>query len=79
MLFNVTKCKVMRIGCNNLSYDYVMNGVVLETMDQERDLGVIHDKSLKPSQQCVVVVNKANRILRCIRGCFEYKSVECVE
>ncbi len=79
MLFNVTKSKMMHIGSNNLSYDYVMNGVVLETVDQERDLGVICDKSVKPSQQCVAAVNKANRILVCIRRCLEYKSVKCVK
>ncbi len=48
-------------------------------MDQERDLGVIHDKSLKPSQQCVAAVNKAKRTLGCIRQCLDYKPVECVK
>ncbi len=41
MLLNVNKCKVMHVGYNNPRYDYEMNGVVLDTVDEDKNLGMI--------------------------------------
>jgi len=41
MLFNVEKSKVMRFGYNNRKADYFMDGVNLEHVTEEKDLGVI--------------------------------------
>jgi hypothetical protein len=42
----------MHIGHNNNNYLYSMLDTNLETTETERDLGVIIDRSLKPSKQC---------------------------
>ncbi|CAM5165820.1 unnamed protein product [Natator depressus] len=63
MKFNVDKCKVMQKGKNNPNYTYNMMGTNLATANQEKDLGVIVDSSLKTSMQCAVVVKKANGII----------------
>jgi hypothetical protein len=52
MEFNVKKCKVMHLGHNNMSQDYYMNGHKLEVTEEERDIGVIVSKNLKPASQC---------------------------
>ena len=41
MSFNVQKCKVMHLGRHNNRAQYVMNGTMLETTSQERDVGVM--------------------------------------
>ena len=48
MEFNADKCKVMHVGRNNPRYKYYMNGVELGTTEEERDLGVWTESSLKP-------------------------------
>ncbi|CAM4413494.1 unnamed protein product, partial [Caretta caretta] len=75
MKFNVDKCKVMHIGKNNPNYTYNMTGANLATTNQERDLGVIVDSSLKTSMQYAVAVKKANRMLGIIKKGIENKTV----
>ena len=41
MLFNVEKCKVLHMGHNNLHIDYLMDGVQLQKVSDEKDLAVI--------------------------------------
>uniref|UniRef100_K7EXW6 Reverse transcriptase domain-containing protein n=1 Tax=Pelodiscus sinensis TaxID=13735 RepID=K7EXW6_PELSI len=74
MKFNVDKCKVMHIGKNNPNYTYSMMGANLATTNQERDLGVIVDSSLKTSTQSAATVKKANRMLGIIRKGIENKT-----
>ena len=52
MMFNVKKCKVMHMGRKNPRYQYRMNEQVLETVKQEKDLGVVISDDLKVSNQC---------------------------
>ncbi|CAM4607019.1 unnamed protein product [Lepidochelys olivacea] len=63
MKFNVDKCKVMHIGKNNPNYKYNMMGANLATTNQEKDLGIIMDSSVKTSTQCAEAVKKANGML----------------
>ena len=49
MCFNASKCKVMHIGNGNRKTDYHMNGVVLEKVTMEKDLGVWMHQSMKPA------------------------------
>uniref|UniRef100_K7EYK2 Reverse transcriptase domain-containing protein n=2 Tax=Pelodiscus sinensis TaxID=13735 RepID=K7EYK2_PELSI len=74
MKYNVDKCKVMHIGKNNPNYTYSMMGANLATTNQERDLGVIVDSSLKTSTQSAAAVKKANRMLGIIRKGIENKT-----
>jgi ribonuclease P/MRP protein subunit RPP40 len=57
MSFNVSKCKVMHVGRNNPEYEYTMRGQKLETTDEERDIGVMITKNLKPSAQSKGIYN----------------------
>ena len=40
MLFNTDKCKVLHFGFNNPHIDYSMDGVKLQLVKEEKDLGV---------------------------------------
>jgi hypothetical protein len=52
MEFNVNKCKVMHVGHNNEKHIYTMNGQQLAETEEERDIGVMVSRHLKPSAQC---------------------------
>ena len=56
--------------------DYVMNGVRLETVDEEKDLGVIIRCDLKASSQCTQAYLKANRMLGVMNRTIQYKTRE---
>ena len=78
MSFNVGKCKVLHIGHSNHGFDYSMNGVNLDCVDDERDLGVVLLGSLKPSKQCAIAASRANRILGLIKRNFCHLGREVV-
>lgn len=73
MAFNTDKCKVMHIGHNNKNYQYTMHGKVLDSTDAERDLGVVIEKSLKPSSQCKKAAARARVVLGQITRNFHYR------
>ena len=73
MQFNVTKCKVMHVGRENREHSYTMNGVLLSTTTEERDLGVIMTNSLKPSAQCAKAAKTAQTVLGQISRAFQYR------
>ena len=78
MEFNLSKCKVLRMGKNNENRDYRMQGVILERVTQEKDLGVLRDVGCKQAGQCQAAIGRANRVLGCIRRGIIYKSKEVV-
>jgi low affinity Fe/Cu permease len=47
MKFNIEKCKVMHIGAMNLQEEYLMDGIKLEKVIEEEDLGVIISSNFK--------------------------------
>jgi hypothetical protein len=73
MNFNVEKCKVLHFGKNNPGIVYEMNHTDLESVDEERDLGILVRKDLKVSSQVNKVVKTANRVLGMIKRSFVYK------
>ena len=73
MLFNVDKCKIMHFEYNNPNNIFLL-GHILETVDEEKDLGVMIRKDLKASSQCVKIVNTANQILGMIKRTFTFKT-----
>jgi ribonuclease P/MRP protein subunit RPP40 len=71
MLFNVDKCKSLHLRYGNKRVPYVMNGVVLQAVQEEEvDLGIIVHDNLKWASQCAKVVGKANKTLGLIKRCF---------
>ena len=42
----------VHIGKNNSRYKYLVNWVVLEASDKEKDVGVFIQEDLKPTKQC---------------------------
>ena len=77
MKFNTDKCKVIHFGRSNVKHDYVMENSVLESVDEEKDLGVVISKQLNFSKQCTEAIKKANRALGFIFRSFEFKS-KCI-
>ena len=59
MLFDLDKCKIMHFGYNNPNKIFLLGGHILETVDEEKDLGVMIRKYLKASSQCVKIVQTA--------------------
>ena len=53
----------VHIGKNNSRYKYLVNWVVLEASDKEKDVGVIIQEDLKPKKQCASAAAKSNSIL----------------
>ena len=78
MNFNSKKCKVLHLGYSNKSFNYDMNGDWLESVDQEKDLGVIISSNLKVANQCLEANNKANKMLGIINRNVVYKSKEVI-
>ena len=73
MGFNVDKCKVMHLGHRNPQQEYKMGGKALTVTEEERDIGVVVEKSLKPTKQCLEATRKANMVLGQITRSFYYR------
>ena len=77
MKFHPAKCKVMHLGKNNPKANYSMKAAdgtnhILEETELEKDLGVQVDNQLKFSQHVQTKVNKANKVLGCLKHTFKY-------
>ena len=72
MSFNVSKYKVMHIGRRNPQFEYSLNGIKLEPIEEEKDIGVLIHSSLKPTKQCREAAKKANGVLTQIFKSFHY-------
>ena len=71
MGFNIDKCSVIHIGHKNPQTEFKLNGKILQSKDEEKDLGVIVHKTLKSSRQCAEAVKKANKVIGMIRRNFK--------
>ena len=71
MQFNVDKYKMMHFGFNNTRHSYTMNNKELQTVSEEKDLGVIIQDNLKVDKQVAASVVKANKMLEMIRRSFK--------
>jgi len=78
MLFNVEKCKVMHMGYNNTCHGYSSNGSKLESVREEKDLGVHISNDLKWEKQCSKAVAKPNKVLGLIKRNFTDRSKETI-
>jgi len=59
----------MRIGHKHLA-DYKLNGVKLQEVEEERDLGITVANSLKPSSQYAKTAAKAMQVVGLIKRKF---------
>src|SRR5215469_15480964 len=63
MNFNADKSKLIHFGSRNEGHNYFMEGSILQAANQEKDLGVTVDNTLKFSKQCAEAVKK--KLTRC--------------
>jgi hypothetical protein len=63
MEFNIKKCKVMHSGARNEKKSYSMGGQVLESIEEERDIGVTVSSDMKPAAQCAKAAKTAATVL----------------
>jgi hypothetical protein len=73
MKFNEKKCKILHLGRNNPRYEYFMNGTKLTVVEEEKDVGVVIHKSLKPARQCERAAATATGVLMQLAKCFHYR------
>ena len=76
MLFNLDKRKIMQFGCNNPMHTFLLGGLILETVSEEKDLGVMVRNDLKVFSQCIKVVKTANQVLGMIKRTITHKTKE---
>ena len=73
MAFKTKKCKVMHMGRNNPNHQFVMCGHVLDSTEEERDIGVTVSSDMKPSAQCAKAARTAQAVLGQISRAFHYR------
>ena len=76
--YQCRQCKVLHFGHNNRQVHYIMDGNILESVDEERDLGVIIQRNFKVDKQCAKAAKTANSVLGMIRRCFINKGVDII-
>jgi len=59
-MLNVSKCKGMHFGKNQVSRHYFMKNQHLAKVKEEKVLGIMITQDLKVSQQCQVAYSKAS-------------------
>ncbi|KAF2352091.1 Reverse transcriptase domain, partial [Trinorchestia longiramus] len=74
MSFNTEKYSVMHVGANNRHFQHTLYYIPIETVQQQKDLGVIVTENLKHDKEVEKGVKNACRIRRFIVQNFEYKS-----
>ena len=78
MKFNKAKWKVLHMGQCNPKHNYRLGREWIESSPEEKDLGVLIDEKLSMSLQCVLVPQKGNHILGCIKNSVTSRSREVI-
>ena len=72
--FNAEKCVVLRIKAA-VTYHYSLNGVYLQEVDEQKDLGITVSNNLTPTKHIQDLVKKAHRKIAMFRRCFSSNSI----
>ena len=75
--FNAPKCVVLRIK-QSIQYTYTLNGIVLETVANQKDLGVFFD-DLTPGAHISHITQKCNQRIGLIKRCLTNLSADTVK
>lgn len=67
------KCKVLHFGHNNQHFNYHIEGNTVETVSEERDLGVIMSTDFKSSSHIRSITRKANAVLGQMKRTVTYR------
>ena len=73
MMFNIPKCKIMHVGRNNPCFEYNMSGVKLTVVEEEKDIGVMVQKNMKPGKHCKKSAGIAGAVLRQLTKNFHFR------
>ena len=73
MQYNTDKCHSLPMGYNNMLYPYQIDGTIMDSVREEKDLGVIIDSKLNFHRHIMETVKKANNTLGCIRRTIKFK------
>ena len=79
MQFNADKCKILHFGHNNKKFNYEMNGTIIQSSDQEKDLGILVSRDGKFNSHVDMVASKANRCAGMIRRNFVTRNPRTME
>ena len=74
MCFNEKKCCILHFGKKNPKYAYTLNGKNVDSVSNQRDLGVRISDSCLPGDQCAQAAKKANQVLGQINRSFSCKT-----
>jgi ribonuclease P/MRP protein subunit RPP40 len=78
MNFNLDKCKVMHVGNKNNENSYVIDRHILESVEEEKDPGIVLNNKFKVGTHCAKVAKKANQVLGLIYRTFSNKNKNIV-
>ncbi|KAJ7423251.1 hypothetical protein WISP_34567 [Willisornis vidua] len=62
---NKAKCTVLHLGCSNPKDGQRLDNEKIESSPEEKDLGLLANKELSMTQQCVLAAQKVNHTMSC--------------
>ena len=68
---NINKCRAPHLGPRNVKCNYILNGMMVQKTEAEKDLGIIIDNEMKFHIQNASTVKKANSTVYRILGSAE--------